>query len=346
MNFSFTNLKVGSLVEIETVDAKHNPIKLKTIVEDIISESELKLFSPVYKGKNFPLRLGNGFNLVTVYKYPTVDKYDILSCRCKVTDKKMEGNISTITIQKTGIFKAIQRRNYFRLPLIKNMKIIQNDIEYELLSKDLSANGIRGFINKKLSAETEAILMLDIESKVLHLKTKIIECNPDPNHTYRFELRGSFVNIKNSQVSLLLKYIFSKQSEAIRKQIELEDYVSIMDTEQHYSDFFSMTNLEKIIRITPLLTWALTLLNYAYLLSAFRDNNKGINFFFGQFTRSYRPEYLETANILAVILLICIIAGFITNNLLNKKRRNIINIHYFIQTLLALAVIITYQVLI
>lgn len=346
MNFSFTNLKVGSLVEIETVDAKHNPIKLKTIVEDIISESELKLFSPVYKGKSFPLRLGNSFNLVTVYKYPTVDKYDILSCRCKVIDKDKDGNISTLTIQKTGIFRAIQRRNYFRLPLIKNMKIIQNNVEYELLSKDLSANGIRGYINKKLSAETEATLVLDIESKVLHLKTKVIECNPDPNHTYRFELRGSFINIKNSQVSQLLKYIFSKQSEAIRKQIELEDYVSILDTDQQYSDFFSMSNLEKVIRITPLVTWALVLLDYAYLLNAFRDKNKGINFFFGQFTRTYRPEHLTTANTLAYILVITVAIGFIMNNLFNKKRKTIINIHYLIQTLMALAVIITYQVLI
>ncbi|MCH4890756.1 flagellar brake protein [Acidaminobacter sp. JC074] len=346
MNFSFNNLKVGSLVEMEILDNRQNMIKLKTIVEDLTSESVLKLFSPVFQGKPYPLRIGEGFNLITVYKYPTVDKYDIFSCRCKVIDRERDGNISTVTIQKNGSFKAIQRRNYFRLPLIKNMKLNYDGDEIDMLSKDLSANGIRGYINKKIPASSEITLMLDVDEKILELKTKVIECNPDPDHTYRYELRGSFVNIKNSQISLLLKYIFAKQSEAIRKQVEMDDYVSILDTDQHYSDFFSMSNLEKIIRISPILTWVITLISYSYLMNAFRDNNKGINFFFGEFTRSFKPEYLMTANQVAWILLFCIGIGFSMNNLFNKKPKNVINIQYLIQLMLALGVIVTYQVVI
>jgi len=346
MNFSFNNLKVGSLVEMELLDKNNNMIKLKTIVEDMTSESELKLFSPVLKGKTYPLRIGDGFNLITVHKYPTVDKYDIFSCRCRIVDRMRDGNITTVTIQKNGTFKAIQRRNYFRLPLIKNMKLLYNKTEHDILSKDLSANGIRGYINKKIPAESEITLLLDVGEKILKLKTKVIECSPDPDHTYRYELRGSFVNIKNSQISLLLKYIFAKQSESIRKQVEMNDYVSILDTDQHYSDFFSMSTLEKIIRVSPILTWVIILISYSYLMNAFRDNNKGINFFLGEFSRTFRPEYMLNANRVAWILLICIGIGLFMNNLFNKKPKQVINVQYFIQILLALGVIITYQVFI
>lgn len=346
MNFSFSNLKVGSLVEIEIMNAKREMIKLKTIVEDIVSESELTLFAPVQKGKTFPIRLGEGFNLITVYKYPTVDKYDILSCRCKVVDKNIDGNISTITIQKTGTFRTIQRRNYFRLPLIKNMTIVHNNTEYEILSKDISGSGVRGYISRKLPAESEAVLKLDIESKILDIRFKIIECNPDPDHTYRYELRGTFINLKNSQLSQLLKFIFAKQSESIRKQIELEDYKSILDTEQSYSDFFSMTNLEKVIRISPIITWTLTLVSYAYVMNAFRDDNMGINFFFGEFTRTFRPEDLLTSNLIALITLVLVVLSILTNNFFNKKKKNIINIHYAVQTLLLIIVLVLYQVLV
>jgi len=340
MNFSFRELKVGSLVELELVDSNNQAIKLKTIVEDIINESELKIFAPVRKGKTYPLRLGQGFNLITVYKYPTVDKYDIYSCRCKVVDKEIDGKISTVTVHKSTMFQKVQRRNYFRLPLIKTLQIEHDNQKYDILSKDLSGSGLKGYISKKLPADTEALLFLDVGTKVLELKFKIIECNPDPDHNYRYELRGTFINMKNSQISLLLKYIFQKQSESIKKQIEVEEYVSILDTDQSYSDFFSMTNLEKIIRISPVITWALTLLELAYVMNAFRDDNKGINFFFGEFTRTFKPEYLQTANWFGLITLMTIGICFILNIFFNKKKKSNINIQFAIQSLISIIVLI------
>jgi|LGVF01.2.fsa_nt_gb c-di-GMP-binding flagellar brake protein YcgR len=345
MNFSFTHLKVGSLVEIETLDTDNKMIRLKTIVEDITNESELKLFAPVRKGKTYPLRVGQSFNLITVYKSPTVEKYDILSCRCKIINKEIDGNISTVTIQKVAVFKQVQRRDYFRLPLIKTVKIVHDGNQYDLLSKDLSGSGIRGYLSKRLPAESEAVLYLDVETKVIEINFKIVECNPDPDHTYRYELRGSFVNIKNSQLSQLLKYIFAKQSETIKRQIDMDEYVSILDTDQSYSDFFSMSNLEKIIRISPIMTWTLTLLDTAYVMNAFRDDNMGINFFFGQFTRTFRPEDLMTANIIALVTIVAIIIGFLMNTFFNKKKKLIINIQYAMQLIISLVIMIAYQIL-
>lgn len=343
MTFNFTNLKIGSLVEMELMDEHNNMKKLKTIVEDVVDASRLVLFSPVTRGKNFPLRIGQSFTLITVFKYPTVDKYDILSCRCKIVEKKREGAISTVEVVKTGPFSQIQRRNYFRLPLIKNIEIGYDNKKYDLLSKDLSGSGIRGYISKKIPAGTEDILYLDIDTKMLELKFKVVECNPDPEHSYRYELRANFVNIKNTQLSQLLKYIFSKQSEAIRKQIDLKEYVSILDTDQNYSDYFSMSNLEKIIRLSPISLWALTLVEYGYLANGFRDNNKGINFFFGEFTKRFKPEMISVANSLAYIIFFLCILAIITNTRFNSKTKVNININLGIILTLSVIMMFVYR---
>lgn len=342
MNFNFKNLKLGSLVEIEIMNRQNEIIKLKTIVEEILDESTMRLFAPVQNGVQYPIKERQSFNLVAIFKYPTVDKYDILACRCKMISRQRIENISTITVSKTTVFKQIQRRNYFRLPLIKTIPVMQNGIKYELLSKDLSGNGVKGYISKKLDLNEEAILMLDIESKVLELRMKVLECAPDPEHSYRYEMRGNFANIKNTQSSQLLKYIFSKQSEAIRKQIDLKAYVSILDSDLNYSDFFSISTLEKTIRVTPIFLWALTMIQLAYLTNAFREDNMGLNFFFGEFTRQFKPELLSTANSIALITLMLIIISGTANNFYNKKTRGRLNIHFTIQALIALVTIIIY----
>lgn len=335
MKFNFTNLKVGSLVEMELVTTQDKIIKLKTIVEEIIDESQIKLFAPISRGTNYPIRLDQKFTLITVFKYPTVDKYDILSCQCKITDKQKEGKISTIEITKTGMFSQIQRRNYFRLPLIKNIDIIHDEKKYELLSKDLSGTGIRGYISQSLPENTEGFLMLDVGNKILELNIKIIECKPDPDHSYRYELRGSFINIRNSQLSSVLKYIFNKQSETIRKQIDLKDYVSILDTEAKYSDFFSMSSIEKTIRATPIVLWALTMIEYVYLLGAFKENNMGLNFFFREFIRTYRPEFLLTANSIAIIIVVFATINLLLNLIYNNKTKLRITINLIVIMVLA-----------
>lgn len=342
MNFNFTNLKVGSLIEMEIMTPSNKMIKLKTIVEEIVDDSRLKVFAPISKGVNYPLRVNQGFTLITVHKYPTVDKYDILSCRCKIVDKYREGSISTVEIVKTGNFSQIQRRNYFRLPLIKNIKIKANSREFDMLTKDISGSGIRGYVSQKIPIDTVGTLVINTGEKDLELIYKVIECSPDPEHSYRYEMRANFPNMKNSQLSQLLKFIFSKQSESIRKQIDLKEYKSILDSEQHYSDFFTMSNLEKIIRLSPIVLWGMTMVELGYLVNAFREQNMGLNFFFGEFTRDFRPEILKMASTMSIIILGAAIISSILNSNYNTKTKKGVNRQLIFISLISIITLIIY----
>lgn len=345
MQSIFGNLKVGSLVEIEILNYKNEMIKLNTIVEEVIDDSNLKLFAPIYKGASYPFHINQDFTLITTIKNPTVEKYEIFSCRCRILSKERSGNIFTITINRTSEPQKIQRRDYFRLPIIKNMTVIYNNNEYELLSKDLSGNGIRGYLSRKIPAGSDAVLLLAVDEKTtIEINMKVIECSRDPGHQYRYDFRATFPNLNSAQLGTIMRYIFSKQSNAIKKQLNFDEYVSIVDSDKTYSDFFSMTNIEKIIRITPIALWSILLIQYAYLVSAFRDKNMGINFFFNQLKPTFKPDLLIIASSIAYVVIIISIFMLIMNYIYNRKKRLKYSISHILQIILSIITIIIHQI--
>ncbi len=341
MQAIFKNLKVGALVEIEVMTPDNEIVKLKTIIEQVNNESELRLFAPVLNGTTYPFRLNQSFSLIIVFKYPTVDKYDIYSCRCKIISKDRDDNISTITVKRSSDFKKIQRRDYFRLPLIKDMTIVYNEKEYELLSKDLSGSGVRGYISKKVPANSTARLLIETEeNKKVSFDLVIISCEPDTDHLYRYDFRASFRNLKNTQSKILMKYIFTKQAESIRKHLNLNEYVSLIDSEKNYADFFTMTSIEKTLRVIPILLWIPMLVEATFAIDAFRDRNFGLNYFFLEFRPVFNGEKLMIASYIGVAVILFALITLLVNIRQNIKNKLGVSISLIIQILLSIFVII------
>ena len=335
MSFDFKKLKTGSLVEVSLDTSQNKNIKLKTIVESILDDKRLVLFAPVFKGVNYPLRIHQAFDLIMVYKQEHLDQYDIFSCQCEVLERMQTDSISTIKILRTGEFKQIQRRNYFRLPLIKTMQFTYENRVYQLLSKDLSGNGLKGYVDFKLPLDAEGILNLDTEDGTLSINFKVIECNPDPEHVNRYELRASFIRVKNTQRSALLKYIFAKQSEVIRKQIDFNNSPSILNTDQHYGDYFQVPPREKVARLGTVGLWALTSVELAFLISAFRNLDMGLNEFFKEFQPSFRPERLNISLATAGLALFFSIVVAYFNESYNQSTKKNIRLHLIIISCIA-----------
>jgi c-di-GMP-binding flagellar brake protein YcgR len=340
MPFDFKKLKTGSLVEISIDSSQNKRIKLKTIVENILDDKRLILFAPVFKGVNYPLRIHQSFDLIMVYKQEHLDQYDIFSCQCEIVERMQTDNISTIGILRTGEFKQIQRRDYFRLPLIKTMEFTYENRVYQVLSKDLSGNGLKGYTDLKLPIDSECILNLDTEDGKLSINFKVIECSPDPEHVNRYELRASFIRVKNTQRSALLKYIFTKQSEVIRKQIDFNNSPSILNTNQHYGDYFQVTSKEKVARLGTVGLWAITSIEIAFLISAFKSIDMGLNEFFKEFQPSFRPERLKISTTTAALSLILSFVVAYFNESFNKRTKKNIRLHLLCISALAICSLI------
>jgi len=338
MSFSFSKLKSGSLVEINVTNDQNKLIKLKTIVENVVSLDEMVLLAPVHQGVNYPLRTNQSFSLIMVNKHTELDQYDIYSCTCKIVERMQVNKISTIRIKRTGDINQVQRRDYFRLPLIKNMTILYDNRIYGMLSKDLSGNGFKGYVDLKLPADSEGVLQLDTGEEKLSLRFKVIDCLQDPEHSRRYELRASFLQIKGSQRSKLLKYIYAKQSEGIRKQIELKN-TSILGTYQSYGDYFDMPTKEKISRIAPIILWALTLINLAYFTMAFKNLDMGLNRFFKAFQRDFRPEFLNVSTSISAILILSSLVAISLNESNNTRTKSRVRIHLILIFLLGAGIL-------
>ena len=118
-----------------------------------------------------------------------------------------------------------------------------------------------------------------------------------------------------------MKYIISKQSETIRSQIELVEYTSLINSKRNYSDFFAMTNIEKIIRLTPILMWILILIQYYFLINAFLMNNFGYLIFFNTTKSTYNPAKLAIANNYAVSSIVLLLILSIIRFYFFKKNK-------------------------
>lgn len=343
MAFSFNKLKVGALVEMTLLNDKNTKVHLNTIVENVLSDRELDLFAPIYKGVNFPLRSKQGFDLIMISKHDQADQYDIHSCRCKVVERKQTGSISIIKIQRVGEITQIQRRDYFRLPLIKSMTFLYENRVYQILSKDLSGNGIRGFIDLKLPIDAEGVLQLDTGTETLSINFIVIDCNTDPDQSRRYELRANFHELKSSQLSKLLKYIYARQSETIRKQIDFKSSSSLYQ-HHHYSDFFDMPTREKISRISPPILWALTLTEIAYFSLAFKNLDVGLNHFFKVFRRTFRPEFLNFSAVFSIIIWLIALIAIYFNETYNRKTKTAVRLHILANIIIAI-VIFTFSII-
>lgn len=345
METVFTNLKEGSLVEIETTNMQNKTISLKTIVEEVISASEIKLFSPIHKGLIYTFSVGESFKLIIINKSKIHDRYEIYSCVCKVVKRKKEGALSTITVVKTSDFEKIQRRNYFRLPLVTDMTVVFDHIEYTLTSRDLSGNGIRGYLTNKIAIGAVGQLKFRTENNgPIDVDIEVIACSKETNGGLKFDFRATFINLKNSDLSVIMKYIFFKQSETIKNQFDHHQYQSILDTDKSYSDFFSMTNVEKIMRLIPIALWAMILVEYAYLTMAFRDLNMGLNFFFRQIKPTFKPGFLITANSIAFFIIVIATVMLTIGIFYNKKKHLKTSISLILQVILSIVTIIIYNI--
>lgn len=343
MNSILENIKIGTLVEIEVKNSDLEIIKLKTIVENISSSNELSIFAPILKGRIYPFRMNQTINLITIHKHSSDNQIEILTCKFKVTGKTRIDNIPTIAIFKTGKESKLQRRDFYRLPLVKNMTIMWNENKYSFLSKDLSGSGVRGFISNKIPLDAKCSLLLEINDKLtINLSLEVIDCTQDPEHKFRYDFRATFISLNSKTRTTLMKYIVSKQSETIRKQIELVEYTSLINSEQNYSDFFSMTNLEKIIRITPVLMWILILVQYYFLINAFLVNNFGYFIFFDKTRSAYSPAKLVMANNYAILSLALLVILSAIRFLFFKNNRDKYSISFVIQGLMSILTILLY----
>lgn len=214
-------------------DAKNRRMYISQIV-DIIDDDKMKISMPMEQGKVIPLPINTRLDACF---YTSKGLYQ---GRLMVTDRYKEGQIFILVVELISSLKKYQRRQYFRLGCvidIKYRKLSKEEIEeysqnnnmiieandfMEGTALDISGGGIRFVSNEHLEKDTEIFIVLEIKyeekTKTYGLLGKVIMSYAAKGMDDLFENRVEFINMQGGVRESLIKYIFEEERRQRQKQ--------------------------------------------------------------------------------------------------------------------------------
>lgn len=211
--------------KIEIIDEK---ITYKADIQDV-KRDYIMISMPVSDNKYFLMHRGS-----VIEFFVTGDK-DIDKFKSEVLGKKVENNIQ-LAILSTPIFiEKIQRREYFRLPVVLDAKLymLPKDTAYKSISEvpegyfkkmkeaiiiDISGGGLRAALKEQVIKGHYAIVTVNIPEELTVL-CKIVWVEKDTkNRNYKVAL--SFEGINERDRDRVIRFIFEKmrnQSKLLKK---------------------------------------------------------------------------------------------------------------------------------
>ena len=214
-----------------------------TRVYDIVSEDEIKVNMPFVDGHIVLLEVGDDYDLCF---YSGKGLYQ---CYGRITDRYKANNIYVLTLQLTSPLRKFQRREYYRLNCILNMKCrTVGDKELKEL-EEVGGNDVR-FINTDLTLEDGVIVDIsgggakfisdkpfERESKILFVFSlnlngkmsefsvigKIILSDQIEGRAGEYKNHVQFVNIKDRDREGIIRYIFEEERKIRRKASGMEE---------------------------------------------------------------------------------------------------------------------------
>lgn len=206
----------GNKVIVETEEMM-GETEFSTIVEGT-DEDVLKIHSPICRGALLRIRENSRVG-VTVF---VNDK--VYRARGVAGGNYKIGNFNFADIQITSDIERIERRNYFRLSIKKDVRIMKKDTEevVEARTLDISAGGTQLTSREDFYIGENILVEIDLNGDYLELDGEVVNVIRDisePEHRYgiKFEELGEKVEDR------IMRYIFEVQLEERRKDKRLRD---------------------------------------------------------------------------------------------------------------------------
>lgn len=235
-------LALGNKIELRKINTsigakKQEKMYVSQILEfDDEEEDVLCLAMPILEGKLIPLGVGERYELFFF------TKRGMYTCDSEVINRYKSQNIYVVVIRMTTELKKYQRRQFFRLEtnievqykvfsmedekFFRTMGRISDEM-YERpyqtgISLDISGGGIRFIANERLNPGDKVMVLLkfliDGEEYPCEAMAKAVVAYTTKGKENVFENRIEFVQIKDAERELLIKYIF-REERNIRKRL-------------------------------------------------------------------------------------------------------------------------------
>ncbi|MBR5376013.1 MAG: flagellar brake protein [Lachnospiraceae bacterium] len=208
----------------------------RTRIYDIVSEDEIKVNMPMDKDKLILLPIDSEYDLCFY------TQNGLYQCYGRVTDRYKSKNIYVLVLELTTPLKKFQRREYYRLNCILNMKCRKmEDEEYEVVN---DMNSVQ-FINTDLTLQNGTIVDISgggarfisktyypPESKILfkfalpgtkepveyEVVGRVLGCEEAANMKGVYQNHVQFIKIDVEQRESIIKYIFEEERRKRRRE--------------------------------------------------------------------------------------------------------------------------------
>lgn len=291
-------LVTGALLELEMPspeDAK-NSQKFHVVIDKPFMDGLLTVTAPMKHGRIIPIQKESIVKIV--FSVNASKSADAFSATCRVTDRQKMGKFNTISLQLTSSPKKVQRREYFRFSVVKKIQFLHDGQKYEMLTKNISATGARGILNKKIPDGDICIVNLPIDDEIISLRSEVVFSSPSQDSRYKSDLRLSFVDISEKDKSKITHFIFQQQSDMVRKNL---DESGLNRGYTGGANGFGEVEVDIKDYISPF-SWAITIIIMGLFLRARPERMNGLDKFWG-YVRDFTWNELYL-NLMAITCLI------------------------------------------
>ena len=242
-------VSIGDKLDLETIEGLNDPDlnpqegrkNYRSQVYDIVSEDQIKIAMPMEAGKVILLPVDGEYN---VCFYTQTGLYQ---CLGRIIDRYKSDNIFVLVMELTTDLRKYQRREYYRLNCVLEMKsreVTENDVNVsERVSfldtditfnngvmVDISGGGAR-FISRARYPKGANILFvfsLYVSGSLNEYKLigKVLRSEKIENREDEYEHRIQFVNIMNDDRESIIRYIFEEERKNRHRQRTNSKWVS------------------------------------------------------------------------------------------------------------------------
>ena len=341
-------LKPGKQVELNIQDSNGDVHKLKTLVESGFKDNSFGVISPIHEGSYYPLHTNDKLEVTfDVVLEDNVKKKDVYKMKVMVLERKKIDSHSVIILSKISSPSKIQRRNTYRLHILKHITYEFEGKTNDILLKNISATGLRGIIEERVTAGAEIEIELDLENEAdnMKIKSKVIACDPVANSMIQHDLRLQFLDLTNAEKNMITNFIFRKQSEAIRKTVDTEGRSKFEEmsygynrNKRHGGDFIVRT-----VPILGLVTWFITLAIVALIVESRPEQMYNLDIYFNYYKRgTWREDLLATAFLVALFEAVICSVGLFMNSQRMKREGDYYNRGLIFNLVFSLLIIVMY----
>lgn len=312
------SLKPGTKIEIEFQDPDGN-LKLQTLIDQPLKDGFFTVFTPMNKGTFYPARVGSTVKIT--FLHSGKEKKEPFSFSAKIEDRKSSGTSSILKMSLVSSIKKSQRRESFRLSLVKTISYEYEGFMHEMITKDVSSTGFKALVEKEIHEGEVITLKLPVEDEILNIDAKITYSQRVPDSIKKVEIRGPFINIDEATKKKISRFLLEKQSESVRKNLDANGYSELFkllnyENERRKTEDFNIV----MVRYLTLASWIICMFQVSSFLNARPRMSYGVERFFSIYMGSHWNLTMMNIFLLLTVVQLCITIYGLTLNSTRLKR--------------------------